>query len=117
MRGKNKSLKRYLRKQRKNVIDPKAVSVVLLGCCAGDSQVSCIGCRQGEVGEAEGGEEEGTCVRTRNGGGAEAFCFGPLQTTKLVISCLICAHLPYTSSPVPILCVLELSPNGIIKVK
>lgn len=25
MRGKNKSLKRYLRKQRKNVIDPKAV--------------------------------------------------------------------------------------------
>ena len=30
MRGKNKSLKRYLRKQRKNVIDPKAVSVVLL---------------------------------------------------------------------------------------
>lgn len=28
MRGKNKSLKRYLRKQRKNVIDPKAVSAV-----------------------------------------------------------------------------------------
>ncbi|KIP05890.1 hypothetical protein PHLGIDRAFT_107647 [Phlebiopsis gigantea 11061_1 CR5-6] len=27
MRGKNKSLKRYLRKQRKNVIDPKAVAV------------------------------------------------------------------------------------------
>jgi U3 small nucleolar RNA-associated protein 7 len=27
MRGKNKSLKRYLRKQRKNVIDPKAVSI------------------------------------------------------------------------------------------
>ena len=26
MRGKNKSMKRYLRKQRKNVIDPKAVS-------------------------------------------------------------------------------------------
>lgn len=43
MRGKNKSLKRYLRKQRKNVIDPKAVSLSLwpdvclltkfLGCC------------------------------------------------------------------------------------
>lgn len=30
MRGKNKSLKRYLRKQRKNVIDPKAVSAVSL---------------------------------------------------------------------------------------
>lgn len=30
MRGKNKSLKRYLRKQRKNVIDPKAVSAVFL---------------------------------------------------------------------------------------
>lgn len=29
MRGKNKSLKRYLRKQRKNVIDPKAVSLFL----------------------------------------------------------------------------------------
>ena len=27
MRGKNKSLKRYLRKQRKNVIDPRAVSL------------------------------------------------------------------------------------------
>ena len=27
MRGKGKSLKRYLRKQRKNVIDPKAVSL------------------------------------------------------------------------------------------
>ena len=26
MRGKNKALKRYLRKQRKNVIDPRAVS-------------------------------------------------------------------------------------------
>ncbi|EKM53187.1 uncharacterized protein PHACADRAFT_98393 [Phanerochaete carnosa HHB-10118-sp] len=31
MRGKNKSLKRYLRKQRKNVIDPKAVG--LAGSC------------------------------------------------------------------------------------
>ena len=30
MRGKNKSLKRYLRKQRKNVIDPRAVSVAML---------------------------------------------------------------------------------------
>ena len=29
MRGKNKSLKRYLRKQRKNVIDPRAVSSVV----------------------------------------------------------------------------------------
>lgn len=29
MRGKNKSLKRYLRKQRKNVIDPKAVSTFI----------------------------------------------------------------------------------------
>ena len=28
MRGKNKALKRYLRKQRKNVIDPRAVSVL-----------------------------------------------------------------------------------------
>ena len=28
MRGKNKSLKRYLRKQRKNVIDPKAVGIL-----------------------------------------------------------------------------------------
>jgi len=27
MRGKGKSLKRYLRKQRKNVIDPKAIAV------------------------------------------------------------------------------------------
>ena len=29
MRGKGKSLKRYLRKQRKNVIDPKAVSLAI----------------------------------------------------------------------------------------
>lgn len=30
MRGKNKAIKRYLRKQRKNVIDPKAVCISLL---------------------------------------------------------------------------------------
>lgn len=30
MRGKGKSLKRYLRKQRKNVIDPTAVSVIVV---------------------------------------------------------------------------------------
>jgi U3 small nucleolar RNA-associated protein 7 len=29
MRGKNKSLKRYLRKQRKNVIDPATVCLLL----------------------------------------------------------------------------------------
>lgn len=28
MRGRNKAMKRYLRKQRKNVIDPKAVSLL-----------------------------------------------------------------------------------------
>jgi U3 small nucleolar RNA-associated protein 7 len=30
MRGRNKAIKRYLRKQRKNVIDPKAVRISLL---------------------------------------------------------------------------------------
>ena len=30
MRGKNKALKRYLRKQRKNVIDPRAVSLLIV---------------------------------------------------------------------------------------
>ena len=34
MRGKGKSLKRYLRKQRKNVIDPKAVSSCSFSCAA-----------------------------------------------------------------------------------
>ena len=30
MRGKNKAMKRYLRKQRKNVVDPKAVCLSLM---------------------------------------------------------------------------------------
>lgn len=34
MRGRNKAMKRYLRKQRKNVIDPKAVRFLSLRCLA-----------------------------------------------------------------------------------
>ena len=35
MRGKNKALKRFLRKQRKNVIDPRAVSALRRVCFPG----------------------------------------------------------------------------------
>lgn len=92
MRGKGKSLKRYLRKQRKNVIDPKAVRLIpfLAGVCLLIHINS--GCHTRETGKGEDGEEEGTggCEgRDQWRGCAEKEAFGAGQIQEITMSALI----------------------------
>ena len=58
MRGKNKAMKRYLRKQRKNVIDPKAVRISSI--CSFITPLIAFpkGCTPREVAEREGTTKE-----------------------------------------------------------
>jgi len=58
MRGKNKAMKRYLRKQRKNVIDPKAVRISPLRPLSLQLTTFPEGCTPREVAEREGATEE-----------------------------------------------------------
>jgi len=62
-RGKGKSLKRYLRKQRKNVIDPAAVCSHFLPFLfdIDPADISALGCHSCQAREAERREEEGCC--------------------------------------------------------
>ena len=57
MRGKNKSMKRYLRKHRKNVIDPATV-LALTYFSWSVFYVNSTDCDTEKVGEAKGGEKE-----------------------------------------------------------
>lgn len=60
MRGRNKSLKRYLRKQRKNVIDPRAVRYHFLSLGWGHKLISMFPARySSQVGEAKATREGG----------------------------------------------------------
>ncbi len=84
MRGKNKTLKRYLRKQRKNVIDPRAVSAGDCDRCTGritDSHI--LGRRADEARETKRRAAESPGDREWCGAAAQTICFGPLQATKL----------------------------------
>ena len=58
MRGKNKAMKRYLRKQRKNVVDPKAVRISSFHSFVPSLISFPEGCTPGEVAEGEGTTEE-----------------------------------------------------------
>ena len=57
MRGKNKSMKRYLRKHRKNVIDPATV-LVLTHFSPSVSYDNSTDCDTEKAGEAKRGEKE-----------------------------------------------------------
>ena len=78
MRGKGKSLSRYLRKQRKNVIDPTAVRCFLFFCSCITTLFS-IGGHSGKVREAKRGETAGIgcCCCWRDWGGEKGICSGP----------------------------------------
>ncbi|KAF7800151.1 hypothetical protein EIP86_011397 [Pleurotus ostreatoroseus] len=69
MRGKNKSLKRFLRKQRKNVVDPKAVAVrerLQKQRAAREKARAAAKAGEGE-GEGEGGRKPSALDRFRRG--------------------------------------------------
>jgi hypothetical protein len=95
MRGKGKSLKRYLRKQRKNVVDPAAV-----GCCLFRVMMFCLSvlwildCDSDEAGEAEGGEEKGGCCGccVENGRTAKTVGVGSVQAFEVDWSFLCNAY-------------------------
>ena len=78
MRGKGKSLSRYLRKQRKNVIDPTAVRWFSIHVYHIVTTLFSIGSHSGQVGEAKGGETAGIgcccCCCRRDWGDEKAFC-------------------------------------------
>jgi hypothetical protein len=61
MRGKNKSLKRYLRKHRKNVIDPQTVRTTLTPLRSRSNLGIPSGCCSCQVRKGEGRAEESTC--------------------------------------------------------
>jgi hypothetical protein len=92
MRGKGKSLKRYLRKQRKNVVDPAAV-----GCFTVSFRESLetyflrLDCDSDEAGEAEGGEEASGCCGfcVENGRTAKTFGVGSVQAFEVDWSFLV----------------------------
>ena len=90
MRGKGKSLSRYLRKQRKNVIDPTAVrfSLFFRCCMSYCNDTLSIGSHSGQVGETKGGETAGIgcCYCWRHWGNEKAICSGSLQKGKVIYS-------------------------------
>ena len=68
MRGKNKAMKRYLRKQRKNVVDPKAVRILPLRSFIFPLTAFLEGGAPREVAEREGTTEESErCGEGRTG--------------------------------------------------
>lgn len=73
MRGKGKSLKRYLRKQRKNVIDPTVVSRYTSRCIRNLTIVIRVGGYPGQTGETK--RREATRSRRPNGE-RQTFCVG-----------------------------------------
>ena len=89
MRGKGKSLSRYLRKQRKNVIDPTAVRFIFLVLvCHIITTLFSIGSHSGQVGEAKGGETAGIgcCCCWRYWREEKAICSGSFQKGKVIYS-------------------------------
>ena len=85
MRGKGKSLSRYLRKQRKNVIDPTTVRSFLFSFVCHCNLFS-IGSHSGQVGEAKGRETAGIgrCCCWRDWGDKKAICSGSFQKGKVI---------------------------------
>lgn len=82
MRGKSKSMKRYLRKQRKNVIDPATV------CSPSSSHLSCtliiiLGRDKSQIREDERGEEKGGVGEEGNRGEKETIGFGSVQAENI----------------------------------
>jgi len=95
MRGKGKSLSRYLRKQRKNVIDPTAVRLIYVLVCHVLTTLFLIGGHSSQVGEAKGGETAGIgcCCCWRDWGGEKAVCSGSFQEGKVIyIVCHVYGH-------------------------
>ena len=62
MRGKGKALKRYLKKKRKNVIEPSTVRNMSCGRTPSANKAS-LDCDTGEIGKAAGGAQAGTGKR------------------------------------------------------
>ena len=90
MRGKNKAMKRYLRKQRKNVIDPKAVRIsfrlpfIFLAHCFPPE-----GCTPREAAEREGTTEESQRCSEGHTGRQGTKCPRSFPDLDLVYSCKI----------------------------
>ena len=83
MRGKNKAMKRYLRKQRKNVIDPKAVRIISLYSLISPLIAFHKGRTPREVTEREGTTEESQRCSKGCAGRQTTECSRPLPDLDL----------------------------------
>ena len=83
MRGKNKSLKRYLRKKRKNVIDPAMVRGSFDLELRLISIALSLDCYSDEAREAEGGEKESTGSSSRQDRKETTICSRSFQPDSL----------------------------------
>ena len=89
MRGKNKAMKRYLRKQRKNVVDPKAVCISSLNLSVLPLTVSSKGGTPRKVAEREGTTEESQRWSEGYTGRQTTKCSRPFPGLDLLYSCNI----------------------------